>query len=125
MQRLRRYKETVAKTLSWGLAGTRWTQRAFRSLLSFDRRCLPAMTARRRKADEGWVAYYRRQHQFLRRTFARMGVNETGFDVLVSSHGWYGHMVRLPPHQLVHAVQRHETRLDWKMQQAAGEIHDQ
>eukprot|EP00973_Karenia_brevis_P027779 3828653-Karenia_brevis.AAC.1 len=90
--RFRRYKQTVAKTLVWGLQSVRWTQTAFRSVVSFDRRCMRGMMARRRRKRERWKSFYRRVHSRLRSVLAEGNLHETGFDILMASHGWFGHM---------------------------------
>jgi len=116
--RVRRYYATVGLTVLHGLDGVPLTQALLRKVLSFDRRNLKSMLSMRKHSEETWVDYRRRQNRCLRRFMDRAGIMELVARLVGKQHGWAGHLMRLPPHHVVHSWGRTGTLEDWHLKQA-------
>jgi len=116
--RVRRYYATVGLTVLHGLDGVPLTQALLRKVLSFDRRNLRSMLVMRKRGEETWVEYRRRQNRCLRCFMDNAGIMELVARLVGKQHGWAGHVMRLPSHHVVHGWGRTGTLEDWHLKQA-------
>ena len=83
-----------------------------------DRRNLQAMLCLRKRVDEQWAVFIKRQHRFLRTFMGRIGVMELAAKLLAKQHGWAGHVTRLSQQHVAWGWSRVGTLEDWHLKQA-------
>jgi len=117
-KRIRRYYSTVGLTVLHGLEGVPLTQSLLGKVMSFDRRNLRSMLCMRKRGDDTWKSFTKRQSRLLRKVMGGMHCMELAARLLAKQHGWAGHVTRLGSHHVAAQWSRAGTLEDWHLKQA-------
>ena len=72
-RRIAAFYDTVGRTLLHGLEGVVLKQSVAKTVQSFDRQCLREMLCMKKRDDEAWLTFRRRQHAVIRQVFSKLG----------------------------------------------------
>eukprot|EP00973_Karenia_brevis_P032278 4449700-Karenia_brevis.AAC.1 len=119
-KRIRRYYGTVGLTALHGQEGNPITQNVLKAYQSFDRGCLRSMLCMRKRTDESWQAFKKRQNKLLRRVLSKMGLQELAARLLNKHYGWCGHVMRMGSDHIAREWANTCTTEDWRLAQVIG-----
>ena len=105
-------------TVLHGLEGVPLTQVLLGKVMSFDRRNLRSMLCLRKRPDELWKSYTKRQNALLRKVMGGKRCMELAARLLAKQHGWAGHVTRLGADHVAAQWSRAGTLEDWHLKQA-------